>query len=415
MNNKKIAFIISVNNETYFEECNWYLNRLILPEDFEIDVITVREAKSMAEAYNAAMESSDAKYKVYMHQDVFIINQNIISDMVDVFKADDKIGMLGLIGGVNLPKDGIIYNVWNCGRTIACDFSLAVDTRFYQRKPYISVEALDGMFLATQYDIRWRDDILKQWDFYDISQSFEFRKAGYHIVIPYQDIAWTYHDCGYSNLMHYDENRKIMFNAYPEYFGGKWGKYPFKYNYELQLLTNQLYVDIKNLINQGRYKEAEILLNGFDENGMVKNMPILRQIFATVEMEKELLKGPTLLDHSFLTSELFERYTKIKFFLRRLDIGEKTKIEYILNWIHVNEVSPIEIIIGIVHNLINYKQVKEVIIKAYRLGGEVRNSTIMEVILSKYEKWYISVIKDSDEYIGKRRIDVDNWLNIKEN
>ena len=64
MDEKKIAFIICVNNELYFEECVYYINRLIIPEGFSTDVIAIREADSMCAAYNAGMQSSDAKYKI---------------------------------------------------------------------------------------------------------------------------------------------------------------------------------------------------------------------------------------------------------------------------------------------------------------------------------------------------------------
>lgn len=413
MNNKMIAFIISVNNELYFEECCWYINRLELPEGFEIDIISVKEAKSMAEAYNTAMESSNAKYKVYIHQDVFIINNKFISDIVNIFLSDDKVGMLGVIGGVKLPKSGIIYNAWNCGRTITSGYSLAIDTELYQDKPYLPVEALDGMLLATQYDIRWREDLFKQWDYYDISQSFEFLKAGHHIVVPYQDTPWTYHDCGYSNLVNYDKNRKIMFEAYPECFCGKWEEYPLEFSYELQSLTKQLYDKIENLINQGRPKEAELILNSFDENGMVKNMPILRQVFMTAQMEKKIGNGLTLLEHGLLTSELIDRNTVVKFFLRRLEFEEKIDIEYVFNWINKNGISPVEIIINIIHNLVDRKHVYEVITKAYRLGCDEKNADIMEVMIEKIAKLNLGITEMEEEFIAKRRIEASNWLKNK--
>ena len=72
MNDRKIAFILCVNNELYYEECLWYINQLYVPEGYETDVICITDAESIAQAYNAAMESSDARHKVYLHQDVFI-------------------------------------------------------------------------------------------------------------------------------------------------------------------------------------------------------------------------------------------------------------------------------------------------------------------------------------------------------
>ena len=85
MNTHKFCFIICTNNEIYLEECIHYINHLLIPEGYEIDLITITEATSMTEGYNQGMTSSDAKYKIYMHQDVFIINPNFMNDVLTVF------------------------------------------------------------------------------------------------------------------------------------------------------------------------------------------------------------------------------------------------------------------------------------------------------------------------------------------
>ena len=82
MNEKKICFIICVNNDTYEQEQMRYLNRLIVPDGYEMEILSIREAKSMTSGYNEGMHASDAKYKVYMHQDVFIVNKNFIADLL---------------------------------------------------------------------------------------------------------------------------------------------------------------------------------------------------------------------------------------------------------------------------------------------------------------------------------------------
>ena len=38
-----------VNNEMYEEECLYYINHLVIPNGYEIDVISIKEAKSMTE------------------------------------------------------------------------------------------------------------------------------------------------------------------------------------------------------------------------------------------------------------------------------------------------------------------------------------------------------------------------------
>ena len=87
MNENKIAFIICTNNELYCDECIWYINQLIVPDGYVIDIISISDADSICEAYNAAMKSSDAKYKVYLHQDVFIYNRQFI---IDILKSEIK-------------------------------------------------------------------------------------------------------------------------------------------------------------------------------------------------------------------------------------------------------------------------------------------------------------------------------------
>lgn len=223
MNAKHIAFIICVNNEQYCEQCVQYIQRLEMPDGYDMDIICVREAKSMAAGYHAAMQSSSAKYKVYLHQDTFILNKRFIYDMLQVFDSDKDIGMLGVIGVMQLPKDANCYMEWNTGRVLACDGAVTFDNTLYQdelRRP-VKVGAVDGVLMATQYDIPWREELLTGWDFYDVSQALEMQRNGYNVVVPYQEEIWCYHDCGASKLKEYDFYRGRVIKEYSEYFEGE--------------------------------------------------------------------------------------------------------------------------------------------------------------------------------------------------
>ena len=68
--------------------------------------------------------------------------------------------------------------------------------------------------MATQYDLDWREDLFKGWDFYDVSQSAEFIKNGYQVVVPNLKDPWCLHDDGFLNLNNYDESRKIYLSEY---------------------------------------------------------------------------------------------------------------------------------------------------------------------------------------------------------
>ena len=88
-------------------ECLYYIDRLHVPDNYELDTITIQDAPSMAEAYDEAMRSSDAKYKIYIHQDVFLIDREFLQEMIDIFMEDESIGLIGCIGNTWLVCHGM--------------------------------------------------------------------------------------------------------------------------------------------------------------------------------------------------------------------------------------------------------------------------------------------------------------------
>ena len=177
-----IAFIICVNNELYFEECKYYIERLKVPAGYDIDVIGIWEADSMCAAYNLGMRSSDAKYKVYMHQDVFIRDSRFLEKTLRIFKEHPKTGMIGMIGGIGIPENGVVYTAWNVGK-VDCrepDLSYVLLCGPNQTKDQ-NVDAVDGLLMMTQYDLPWRDDLFSDFDFYDVSQCLEMRRMGWRV------------------------------------------------------------------------------------------------------------------------------------------------------------------------------------------------------------------------------------------
>ena len=60
--------------------------------------------------------------------------------------------------------------------------------------PYQEVEAVDGLFLATQYDIPWREDLFTGWHLYDTSMCKEMQRRGRRVVVPNQsEDFWCIH------------------------------------------------------------------------------------------------------------------------------------------------------------------------------------------------------------------------------
>ncbi len=209
MNDRKICFITCVNNTDDYEECLLYLKRLEIPEGMEADVLSVEQADSMTAGYNSAMHASDAKYKIYLHQDVFILKRDILHDFMRIFCNHPDIGLIGLAGCKHLPESGI----WWYGKElymnlaqVPCTEHVEVRSEGCLNSDFAYMEAVDGFLMATQYDIEWREDLFKDWHFYDISACMEFLKAGYHIAVPKQDKTWCVHECG--NKLLDDDYRK---------------------------------------------------------------------------------------------------------------------------------------------------------------------------------------------------------------
>lgn len=217
-NEQKICFIICTNAEQYMQECLLYLSLLKVPDGFETEILTIQDAKSMAAGYNEGMHASDAKYKVYLHQDTFIKESSFIEKLVEIFRSDNQIGMVGMLGAEHLSKDGVMWHENRCGDFYRLEEMIqnGLETVEQLESGLREVEVLDGFLIATQYDIPWREDILKEWDFYDVSQCIEFRRAGYKIVIPAQNPSWTIHAGYVPGLWNYNKNREIILKEYPE-------------------------------------------------------------------------------------------------------------------------------------------------------------------------------------------------------
>lgn len=215
-NKNKVCFITAVNDEVKYEECKFYINNLEIPEGIEIESISIRKAKSITSAYNSAMNRTDAKYKVYIHQDTFIINKRFIYEILDLFE-NKKIAMIGVAGGRGIDSSGI----WSkCSKVITRVYDTGDPGYIHLLSygdidgKYEKVDIIDGLIMITQYDVKWREDIFKGWHFYDASQSREFINRGYEIIVPRQDNIWCIHDCGKVNMNMYEENRKIFVREY---------------------------------------------------------------------------------------------------------------------------------------------------------------------------------------------------------
>jgi glycosyltransferase involved in cell wall biosynthesis len=217
MKENKIAFITCVNDEDSYKKSLSYIKKLKMHEGIEIEIIAIRNAKCITSAYNEAMQKSDAKYKVYLHQDVYIQNQTFIGDILNIFKTDQNIGLIGMAGAKIIPVSGIWWeDPCKVGKVYDSHRGTMELLNFNEINDlYAEVKGIDGLIMITQYDLPWRDDIFDGWHFYDLSHSIEFMRKELKVVVPNQQTAWCIHDCGIVNTSNgFEEYRNKFLDNY---------------------------------------------------------------------------------------------------------------------------------------------------------------------------------------------------------
>lgn len=161
------------------------------------------------------MNLAKGRYKVYLHQDIKILNKNIIGEFLEIFN-DEKIGLIGVVGSENIPKNGIWWESFSVfGKVIERKGNVSslfksgdiIDT-------YKSVKVIDGCLMITQYDIEWDEENFNGWHFYDISQCFRFLNNGKDIVVAKQHNIWAFHNCGEVSLNGFEYYRKKFVEIY---------------------------------------------------------------------------------------------------------------------------------------------------------------------------------------------------------
>ena len=346
-----IAFIVCTNNVRYMEECRYYIDRLHVPEGIHVTVEEIRGARSMTAGYNAAMRSSDAKYKVYLHQDMFLINREFIRDLLACMQGTDAPAMVGVAGAVRLP-DADAWKRLDIGGCISIGTfsgagSIAVKPGINDPDGlYGEVEFIDGMLMATSADLEW-DERIEGFHFYDVSQCLRFRNAGYRIAVAHQGEIWTFHDFGPLNLATYRRNqlRFCELYDYPEGDGDD--------STEIYEMCDTVAAAVRRCFDRGQFDQAREILT--QAGGAVYfNQDLLTAAFALeIQALEEIADSGMFLENGeqgsgFALAE--SRWLELRLLLIRAVFGDETA-EKIAERIIDGAYSVFAVIVGILHNV----------------------------------------------------------------
>ncbi len=317
------------------QECMKYISFLNIPNGIEIDVISITDTKNIAAGYNAAMKESDAKYKVYLHQNTFILYKNFIQDVLDLFKKNPEYGLLGVLGRNSLLKDANYQDHWNIGMSDYCN-SLSSTHLYLKNSDEIEpVHVIDGMIMITQYDVLWQEETFKGFDFYNVSQSIEFQKLGYKVGVPHQKTTWCIYDYQSKNIEKYDDARKIFCQKYKnygyQYIEHKENKEQKTWNYKVK----ELMPTLEETILSGQIEKAKNLIDKIilPCNYNTK-ICILQMLCKIILQEKVLKKNNSFIDITNSLQEIIEQLLLYKFLLRRLEYDKSIEDLYnVIKWI----------------------------------------------------------------------------------
>ena len=415
MNKKCIAFIICVNDEHEFQEALNYIDALNVPEGYSTDVIVVREAPSMAAGYNAAMQSSDAKYKIYIHQDVFLIYKELLRDLISLFQSDDQIGMVGVLGCRVLPQNAHVMERWDTGKVLSN--GIPNYTNRYEEKngtQYSDVMAIDGMFMATQYDLPWREDLFDGWDFYDISQAGEFIRAGKKVIVPYQQEYWTMHDNKASNLKKYDVYRKVFIQNYQDICPMQYEKKQFNSQQEYEAVKQETYKMLTQMIEQGEIEQVcEVFINPENQGHLVlREIELICKIYIG---EKKGQFQPYFYNTDMSYQDLYFHFVELRHLLQRIEFAYGNIEENFQ--IILQEYSIYAVVVMLLTFAIDRKRLYRYLFNLYKKSDA---SKYEEFVLYRgyfdekvSEQRFIKSEKNANGKVEKRKLVILNKLNDK--
>ena len=220
---KRFHFIVCTNDALRMQECRRYIQRLIVPEGWCADVTAISDARSMTEGYNRAAhlhpgdeaQTKDVPVRIYLHQDVYIVNPYFLLNLLTVFETHPDVMLLGMAGTPELNESGIMWAGTYIGNVYTPTDEPYEAERLDASCTVTDADSVDGYLMVTRADIPWREDLFDGFDFYDVSQSREFATRGLRVAVADQKTPWCVHDDGrILSLARYDHYRRIFLEHY---------------------------------------------------------------------------------------------------------------------------------------------------------------------------------------------------------
>ena len=187
---KKIAVIIRKSHAGRYEICMEALKNVKWPQGYDVQAFTMDAAKPYAAQINEILTETDAKYKVYINDEMCIVHPQAIEEMLTIFQ-DEGVGMVGILGSQSLPVSGNLMDSPYKRGTVYVpsedDFS---ELRFGDATGEAAdVRGLLPSFFATQRDVPWDEAYEKQY-YAVLDHCRAMEDVGVRVVVPLPENIW---------------------------------------------------------------------------------------------------------------------------------------------------------------------------------------------------------------------------------
>ena len=164
MNEKGIAILVWKRNEEHYANCIEGLRNLQYPAGCEVQVYTLTEQDVFTKQCNSVLAETDAKYKIYLSDEILITAPTFVQDMLNIF-ADRTIGMIGFFGSAEMPLSANIMDAPHKYGSVFMPADGALEEmRFGEgtADAVADVRAILPSLFVTQNDLPWDADYTGQ-------------------------------------------------------------------------------------------------------------------------------------------------------------------------------------------------------------------------------------------------------------
>ena len=221
LDGRKIAVLVRKADQARYDFCMVSLQNAEWPKGYAVEYFMIDAARPYAAQVNKVLAETDAKYKIYINDDVCLVRKQAIKEMLAIFE-DEGIAMLGIFGSQSLPVSGNLFDSsYKCGAVYLPTEGDISEMRFGDvTGDVMDVCCLLPAFFATQRDIPWDEYSYKRQYYAVLEHSYAMRRFVGRVVISMPAEIWCAYQVPGVSLDVDEGERKRFFSAYHAYITG---------------------------------------------------------------------------------------------------------------------------------------------------------------------------------------------------